>query len=67
MIKKITGVLLFLIITLIGIYIMTEKEQSLYSQVLRLHVIANSDNLNDQALKIAVKDDIVKMMNQEFD
>ncbi|MDD2620351.1 MAG: stage II sporulation protein R [Syntrophomonadaceae bacterium] len=67
MIKKITGVLIFLIITLIGIYIMTEKEQSLYSQVLRLHVIANSDNPYDQALKIEVKDEIVKMMNREFD
>ncbi|MDD3269607.1 MAG: stage II sporulation protein R [Syntrophomonadaceae bacterium] len=67
MLKKFTGLILLLIITLIGVYILTEKEDTLYSRVLRLHVIANSDNPSDQALKIEVKDAVVKMMNQEFD
>ncbi len=34
--------------------------------VLRLHVIANSDNLNDQQLKLELKDEVVKQMSKNL-
>lgn len=34
--------------------------------VLRLHVIANSDNLSDQAVKMKVRDAVISLMNSEF-
>lgn len=67
MLKKITGIILLLIIVALGLYVLTEQEATLYSRVLRLHVIANSDDPADQALKIEVKNAVVKMMNREFD
>lgn len=42
------------------------QESNLVEGVLRLHVIANSDDLADQALKIEVKDAIVQHMQTEF-
>lgn len=42
------------------------QEKPLQDSVLRLHVIANSDSSEDQALKLKVKDEIVKFMRQEF-
>lgn len=67
MLKKITGIILLSIIILLGVYILSERDATLYSRVLRLHVIANSDDPADQALKIEVKNAVVKMMNREFD
>lgn len=45
---------------------MNSRSQPLGESVLRLHVIANSDAPVDQAVKLAVKDDIVSMMQTEF-
>lgn len=41
-------------------------EKPLEDSVLRLHVVANSDSIEDQALKIKVKDEIVRFMQDEF-
>ena len=38
----------------------------LENSVLRLHVLANSDAGYDQALKMEVKDEVVKYMQEEF-
>lgn len=38
----------------------------LEGSVLRLHVVANSDEPGDQMLKLAVKDDVVTLMQQEL-
>lgn len=48
-----------------GIHVKVQ-ERPLEDSVLRLHVIANSDNREDQALKLKVKDEIVKLMREEF-
>lgn len=49
-----------------GTYIASAQENQLSDSVLRLHVIANSDDPADQALKLAVKDEIVTFMQAEF-
>ena len=37
----------------------THGEEQIYEDVLRLHVLANSDSKEDQALKLAVRDEIL--------
>lgn len=64
--KKIVGVIIILMSVFIGGFITTNQGQPLEKSVLRLHVIANSDDLEDQNLKLAVKDEIVTLMKQEF-
>ncbi|MEN6461056.1 MAG: stage II sporulation protein R [Syntrophomonas sp.] len=66
MIKKIIGIIIILIIILTTGITMAEQKAPLADGVLRLHVIANSDNPADQALKLQVKDEVVKMMREEF-
>lgn len=62
----------FMLIVIISLFVSTgsilaaQFNRPLEDQVLRLHVIANSDAPGDQALKLAVKDEIVTMMQQEF-
>ena len=59
--KKIAALLatLCLLILLIGI-LPVHGESELYSDVLRLHVLANSDSKEDQALKLKVRDAILQ-------
>lgn len=66
MLRKITGIILLLIFTFCGTYAIAERGTPLNQEVLRLHVIANSDSSSDQALKLQVKDQVVKMMKAEF-
>ena len=42
----------------------THGEEDLYDKVLRLHVLANSDSDEDQALKLAVRDRIVALCGE---
>ncbi|MEA1961165.1 MAG: stage II sporulation protein R [Bacillota bacterium] len=63
--KKIGGLILIFIISFLGFYWAAASGDSLADSVLRLHVIANSDDPDDQALKLAVKDDIVTFMKKE--
>ena len=58
--KKIfTYALTLLCATLILAVVPVSGEEALYDNVLRLHVIANSDSDEDQALKLAVRDEIL--------
>lgn len=66
MIKKTSGIILLIILVLSANYVLAEQEKPLADSVFRLHVIANSDTAEDQALKIEVKDEIVAMMQNEF-
>ncbi len=66
MLKKISGIIIILSMILTGGFVVANQSVPLEQSVLRLHVIANSDDPVDQALKLAVKDDIVLMMKQEF-
>ena len=63
--KIIVSSLVLLLVFLGGSYYYAENKP-LQDSVLRLHVIANSDSIEDQALKIAVKNEIVKLLKDEF-
>lgn len=66
MFKK-SSVIIFILVTALAVaHILTQQEETLSESVLRLHVIANSDDPKDQALKLKVKDAIVEMMRSEF-
>ena len=49
---------LFLAVLLIGL-LPVKSEAAIYDNVLRLHVIANSDSDDDQSLKLAVRDRVL--------
>lgn len=66
MINKIAALTVLIIFISSGIYIASAQESQLADSVLRLHVIANSNDPADQALKLAVKDEIVRYMQAEF-
>ncbi len=66
MAKKATGFIIILILSLVGYKIFCWQQQGLVNSVFRLHVIANSNDPADQILKLAVKDDIVTMMQKEY-
>lgn len=66
MYKRLLGIIIILAGFFSGGIVVANQGEPLSQSVLRLHVIANSDDPADQALKLAVKDDIVAMMKQEF-
>lgn len=65
--KKITGIIIILCICFTVSSVYAAPNHPLSESVLRLHVIANSDDPADQQLKLQVKDEIVAMMREEFD
>lgn len=66
MLKKIIAMLLLMLFSLGGTNTIAQNESSFNQEVLRLHVIANSDSDDDQQLKLLVKDRIVSLMQAEF-
>lgn len=64
--KKLLGIIFIITITFLGSQVLAEQNVPLENSVLRLHVLANSDTLYDQALKMEVKDQVVKYMSKEF-
>lgn len=64
--KKILVIMGVIIFTYLGTCVLAEQNVPLENSVLRLHVIANSDAGYDQALKMEVKDEVVKYMREEF-
>jgi len=66
MYKKLLGIIIILASLLTSGFVIANQSEPLGQSVLRLHVIANSDDTADQALKMRVKDDIVAMMKEEF-
>ncbi len=66
MIKKIIVLVSLFFFCLGGINTLAQQEPKVNQEVLRLHVIANSDSIEDQQLKLKVKDRIVKLMQVEF-
>lgn len=57
--KLIVSAVVALLCTLVIAVIPTEAEGRIYSDTVRLHVIANSDSEDDQSLKLAVRDRIL--------
>ncbi|HNX28869.1 MAG TPA: stage II sporulation protein R [Syntrophomonadaceae bacterium] len=66
MLKKISIIIILFVFTFCGTNVLAEYNTPLNKEVLRLHVIANSDSSEDQELKLQVKDHVVKMMQAEF-
>ncbi|QEK13695.1 stage II sporulation protein R [Crassaminicella thermophila] len=68
--RFIIGIILIAFITA-GFYSFTKdvyKNQKSYKEhLIRFHVIANSDSKEDQALKLKVRDRIIKEMNPKFE
>ena len=63
--------LLIATITVLGLSIILSMlpihgETEIYENVLRLHVLANSDGEEDQALKLAVRDEVLKETQELF-
>jgi len=55
-----------IILIFLGMNIYFSSSSTLNSSVLRFHVIANSDDVQDQALKIEVKNEIVSSLKNDF-
>lgn len=64
--KKLFGIMILLLFIIGMGWAVQSRSVPLENSVFRLHVIANSDDPADQALKMAVKDDIISLMQQEF-
>lgn len=67
-IEKIKIILIISILFLLYIYLLASNyayaiSEDISCSVLRLHVIANSDSIQDQNLKYMVRDNIIKYMN----
>ncbi len=63
--KRVYGIIVLATIIFLGMSLYLDGKP-LNKSVLRLHVIANSDSIADQALKLQVKDAVVEMMKKEF-
>lgn len=59
--------LLILCVTLIIAVIPTEAEGAIYEDTVRLHILANSDSEEDQALKLKIRDEILSEFSGELD
>lgn len=64
--KRIFPVIIILIATLIIAVLPTEKELAIYDDTVRLHILANSDSEEDQALKLSVRDRVLKDFSYEL-
>ncbi len=60
------GILSLLIGTLLLAAMPTDAEAKIYDDTLRLHILANSDSDEDQALKIAVRDRLLEEYGTVF-
>ncbi len=50
------------------VYGSTSSEQkNISNKIIRFHVLANSDSIEDQSLKLKVKDEIIKYMMPKLD
>ena len=61
-----TPIFLILVIVFTGIVPIITQSESISEKVFRLHIIANSDSDSDQALKLKVRDEILKASRQLF-
>jgi stage II sporulation protein R len=63
---KVIGLVLFIGAMFLGVELLRDKEQ-LRDQILRLHVVADSDSPEDQAVKLEVKDAIVSYLQEKLE
>ena len=58
--------ILFIAVMVIGL-LPVNGEERVYGEVIRLHVLANSDSEADQALKLKVRDRVIREVEAMFD
>ena len=58
--KALLPTICILLCTLCIIFVPTEAEAAIYEDTLRLHILAPSDSVNDQALKLQIRDKILE-------
>lgn len=61
--KAFTVLLIAVTLTLVLGLVPVHGEREIYDSVVRLHVLANSDSEEDQAMKLLVRDDIITLTN----
>ena len=61
--KAVLAVLIAAFVTAVIYVVPINGETEIYNKVVRLHVIANSDSEEDQALKLAVRDAILEKVS----
>lgn len=57
--KALIPTVCILLCTLCIVFVPTEAEAAIYEDTLRLHILAPSDSVNDQALKLQIRDKIL--------
>lgn len=63
--RKRVGICCLLALTVWGIMLVSERKQ-LHDNLIRLHVVANSDSYDDQQLKLQVKDAVIESMKEDL-
>lgn len=63
--QKFLGFIMIFIMAFCGFFFLGVEGPGLAESVLRLHVIANSDQPGDQKLKLAVRDEVIRYMKSE--
>lgn len=64
--NTIFAILMIMAATIFAAVIPTEAEGAVYSDTVRLHILANSDSTEDQALKLAVRDAVLCEFGKEL-
>ncbi|MBE6708385.1 MAG: hypothetical protein E7578_03985 [Ruminococcaceae bacterium] len=70
--RKFTKVMLslsvgILIASVLSSFVPASGEEQLYRDVIRLHVIAESDSERDQAVKLCVRDSVLELVSEKMD
>ena len=64
--KSIFPIIAVLVAALVLLFIPTEAEGAIYEDTVRLHILANSDTEEDQELKLAVRDAVLREFSAEL-
>ena len=65
-IMVIAGMITALVVWKSGISAEAPQQQHLSDEVLRIHILANSDSREDQLLKLKVRDGVLEYLEQEM-
>ena len=64
--KMLSGIISLLLAAMLMAAMPTDADAEIYSDTLRLHILAASDSEEDQALKLAVRDAILREYSEEL-
>ena len=64
--KTLTSAICLLVATIFIAVMPTDAEGAIYENTVRLHILANSDSTEDQALKLALRDEVLREYGREL-